>query len=164
MKTRDFFICAIAIPALYVLYLVVGLVWVAATDVFEFFTSIQTNSASFTFVSFVLTVLSAVCAVTAFRELEENRLYWIESWREFGGQHRDYLRWYGVALVGAAIALLQWCMLITMPTAAPHGYGFRAWVSIGGLTAGVACSASIMLAAVISLWTFWQGRPKKKAL
>jgi hypothetical protein len=162
LKSRDFFICAAAVPVLYVLYLALGLVWAAGTGVFEFLTSIGTNPTSFTVVSYLFTVLSAVCAVTAFREFEDERHYSIESWKEFGSQHAGYLRWYVVALAGAAIAALQLYMLKTMP-AAPADFGFRAWMSIVGLLAGGACLASILVAAVMSVWTFWQGRPMKTA-
>ena len=163
MKARDFLICAVAVPALYMIYLILGFFWSAAKGIFDFFAAIQTNPASFTVVSFVLTVLSAVCAITAFRELEDNRRLWIESWRDFGTQHRAFLPWYGVALVGAALGATQMYMLWTMHDVVPEAYGFRAWVNIVGIVSGMACLLSILAAFALSGWTFWQGRPMKTA-
>jgi hypothetical protein len=155
LKARDFLICAVAIPLLYMAYLILGVSWDAVTAVFHFFASVSTNAASFTVVGFVLAVVSAVCAITAFRELEDNRFYWIESWKQLGEQHALNLRWYGLALVGAALGVLQAYMVKTMP-AAPVDIGFRAWVVIIGMTAGAISLAGIVVAFVASVWTFLQ--------
>ncbi|RQS87473.1 hypothetical protein [Burkholderia contaminans] len=158
MKARDFLWCAVAVPALYLLYRLLGLSWDAAVALFEFFASTPTNPASFSFVCFILTVLSGGCAVAAFREIEENRPWSIRSWKEWRVNHCENMRWYAVALAGLAAGVLQVYMLLTMP-AHPPSDSFRAWISVVGFVAGVACLVVVPGYLGLSLWKLWRERP-----
>ena len=157
MKARDFLLCAVAVPVLYLLFLLMGLAWDAAVAVVEFFAATPTNPASFTFVCFVLTVLAGGCAVTAFREVEESRPSYIGTWKYWRVSQYDNLRWYAVALVGMLFGALQLYMLFTMP-ARPDANTFRAWVSIVGLTARFGCFLVVPLNLGSTLWMLWRDR------
>jgi len=158
LKARDFLLCAFAVPALYVLFLLLGVAWDAAVAVYQFFAATPTNPASFTFVGFILTVLAGGCGVAAFRQVEENRPWAIQSWTEWRANHYENLRWYGVALVGTLCGVLQLYMLLTMP-ARPDANTFRAWVSIAGMSAGLSCVVLMVVNFCHSLWMLWRDRP-----
>lgn len=159
MKARDFLLCAFAVPALYVLFLLLGLAWDAVVGVYQFFAATPTNPASFTFVAFILTVLAGGCGVAVFRNVEENRPWSIHSWKEWRANHYENLRWYALALVGALFGALQVYMLLTMPAARPDVNTFRAWVSIAGMSVSFSCLLLVLVNFGHTLWMFWRDRP-----
>ncbi|WMY08661.1 hypothetical protein [Paraburkholderia phenoliruptrix] len=158
MKARDFLWCAVAVPALYLLFRLLELAWVAVVAVFEFFAATATNPASFSFVCFVLTVLSGGCAIAVYRQLEDNRPWTLRSWKEWRENQYENLRWYAVAIGGVVAGALQTYMVLTMP-AAPGADTFRAWISIVGFVAGLGCLVVIPTYLGMSLWTLWRDRP-----
>ncbi|KWU26435.1 hypothetical protein [Burkholderia cenocepacia] len=158
LKARDFLLCALAVPALYVLFLLLGILWDVVVAVYQFFAATPTNPASFTFVCFLLTVLAGGFGVAAFRHVEENRPWSIESWKEWRASHYENLRWYGVAILGLLCGVVQIYMVLTMP-ARPDANTFRAWVCIAGGSVSLSCLFLVVGNFGHSLWMFWRDRP-----
>lgn len=78
--------------------------------------------------------------------------------RVIGERRFPDMRWYAVALAGLAAGVLQVYMLLTMP-AHPPSDSFRAWISVVGFVAGVACLVVIPGYLGVSLWKLWSDRP-----
>ncbi|MEX3983647.1 hypothetical protein AB4Y45_32215 [Paraburkholderia sp. EG287A] len=160
MKARDLVICVFAAPALFLLFKVLDGVFAAVSATIHFFASFQTNVASLNFISFVLMVLSAFCAVTVFRKLHENFPWAIRSWAEFREVHRENVGWYGLSLIGAALTALQFYMLWLSTVSQTDG-SFGEFVFIFGFMAGLVCAASFPGNLLLTLWHVWRDRPVK---